>query len=79
MMQADDSEAARVTCCIVGGGPAGMVLGFLLARAGVEVLITRLPLPLRMLQNFPVLRRIPARMVGVGVRPEHVHSPDAHV
>jgi len=25
------------TCCIVGGGPAGMMLGFLLARAGVEV------------------------------------------
>jgi 2-polyprenyl-6-methoxyphenol hydroxylase-like FAD-dependent oxidoreductase len=27
----------RVTCVIVGGGPAGMVLGLLLARAGVEV------------------------------------------
>ncbi len=26
-------------CCIVGGGPAGMVLGFLLARAGVEVIV----------------------------------------
>ena len=26
-------------CCIVGGGPAGMMLGFLLARAGVEVLV----------------------------------------
>jgi 2-polyprenyl-6-methoxyphenol hydroxylase-like FAD-dependent oxidoreductase len=25
------------TCVIVGGGPAGMVLGLLLARAGVEV------------------------------------------
>ncbi len=25
------------TCCIVGGGPAGMMLGFLLARAGVDV------------------------------------------
>src|ERR1022692_3791074 len=25
--------------CIVGGGPAGMMLGFLLARAGVEVLV----------------------------------------
>ena len=29
------------TCCIVGGGPAGMMLGFLLARAGIDV-ITRL-------------------------------------
>ena len=26
-------------CCIVGGGPAGMMLGYLLARAGVEVLV----------------------------------------
>ena len=25
------------TCAIIGGGPAGMVLGLLLARAGVEV------------------------------------------
>ena len=27
------------TCCIVGGGPAGMMLGFLLARAGVDVTV----------------------------------------
>ncbi|MGD8809246.1 MAG: FAD-dependent oxidoreductase, partial [Gammaproteobacteria bacterium] len=27
------------TCCIAGGGPAGMMLGFLLARAGVDVLV----------------------------------------
>ena len=29
----------RTTCCVVGGGPAGMVLGLLLARAGVEVTV----------------------------------------
>lgn len=29
----------RVTCCVVGGGPAGMMLGVLLARAGVDVLV----------------------------------------
>ena len=29
----------RCTCCIVGGGPAGMMLGLLLARAGVDVLV----------------------------------------
>ncbi|HUQ24542.1 MAG TPA: FAD-dependent oxidoreductase [Burkholderiales bacterium] len=28
-----------VQCCIAGGGPAGMMLGFLLARAGVRVLV----------------------------------------
>src|ERR1700704_2594074 len=29
----------RATCVIVGAGPAGMVLGLLLARAGVEVTV----------------------------------------
>ena len=28
-----------VTCCVVGGGPAGVTLGLLLARAGVEVAV----------------------------------------
>jgi 2-polyprenyl-6-methoxyphenol hydroxylase-like FAD-dependent oxidoreductase len=32
-------SALRVQCCVVGGGPAGMMLGFLLARAGVEVVV----------------------------------------
>jgi 2-polyprenyl-6-methoxyphenol hydroxylase-like FAD-dependent oxidoreductase len=27
------------TCCIIGGGPAGMMLGFLLARAGIETIV----------------------------------------
>lgn len=27
------------TCCIAGGGPAGIMLGYLLARAGIEVLV----------------------------------------
>src|SRR5947209_16150850 len=26
-------------CCIVGGGPAGMMMGYLLARAGVDVVV----------------------------------------
>jgi 2-polyprenyl-6-methoxyphenol hydroxylase-like FAD-dependent oxidoreductase len=34
-----------------------------------------LPLPLKLLKLFPVLRRIPARVVGLGIRPEHIHSP----
>jgi 2-polyprenyl-6-methoxyphenol hydroxylase-like FAD-dependent oxidoreductase len=33
------AEKVQVRCCIAGGGPAGMMLGFLLARAGVEVLV----------------------------------------
>ena len=32
-------EEIRTTCCIAGGGPAGMMLGFLLARAGVDVVV----------------------------------------
>ena len=32
-------ENTSVRCCIAGGGPAGMMLGYLLARAGVEVLV----------------------------------------
>jgi 2-polyprenyl-6-methoxyphenol hydroxylase-like FAD-dependent oxidoreductase len=38
--------------------------------------IQRLPFILRLLQRFPVLRRIPARVVGMGFRPEHVHTPE---
>ena len=32
-------KAVTATCCIAGGGPAGMMLGFLLARAGVDVIV----------------------------------------
>jgi 2-polyprenyl-6-methoxyphenol hydroxylase-like FAD-dependent oxidoreductase len=35
------------------------------------------PLPVRLLGRFPVLRRIPARLVGIGIRPEHVTAPVA--
>ena len=33
------AENVTKRCCIVGGGPAGMMLGFLLARAGIDVLV----------------------------------------
>ena len=33
------ADKLSVRCCIAGGGPAGMMLGLLLARAGVEVLV----------------------------------------
>jgi 2-polyprenyl-6-methoxyphenol hydroxylase-like FAD-dependent oxidoreductase len=32
-------SSSRVTCCIAGGGPAGVMLGFLLARAGIRVAV----------------------------------------
>ncbi len=47
----------------------GKVLG------GAE--LGKLPLPLRLLRDFPILRRIPARLIGIGVRPEHIRTPEA--
>jgi 2-polyprenyl-6-methoxyphenol hydroxylase-like FAD-dependent oxidoreductase len=38
--------------------------------------LPRLPLALRLLRAIPFLRRIPARLIGVGFRPEHVRSTD---
>ncbi|MGY3698247.1 2-polyprenyl-6-methoxyphenol hydroxylase-like FAD-dependent oxidoreductase [Bradyrhizobium sp. USDA 3240] len=43
-MDADNPAAPKtrqmnVRCCVVGGGPAGMMLGYLLARAGVDVVV----------------------------------------
>jgi 2-polyprenyl-6-methoxyphenol hydroxylase-like FAD-dependent oxidoreductase len=29
----------KIRCCIVGGGPAGMMLGYLLGRAGIDVVV----------------------------------------
>jgi len=31
---------------------------------------------LKLLQHWPILRRIPARVIGVGFRPEHIRTPD---
>lgn len=37
---------------------------------------TGLPLPVWLLKNLPLLRRIPARVIGLGFRPEHIKTPD---
>jgi 2-polyprenyl-6-methoxyphenol hydroxylase-like FAD-dependent oxidoreductase len=39
--------------------------------------ITNAPRVVRMLDRFPLLRRIPGRIIGQGVRREHVRSPAA--
>jgi hypothetical protein len=39
----------------------------------------KLPFVLRLVRAFPVLRRIPARVIGIGFRPEHVRTRDTHV
>src|SRR5215471_15380656 len=33
------ATALTTQCCIVGGGPAGMMMGYLLARAGVDAIV----------------------------------------
>ena len=33
------TSSISTRCCIAGGGPAGMMLGFLLARAGIDVVV----------------------------------------
>jgi 2-polyprenyl-6-methoxyphenol hydroxylase-like FAD-dependent oxidoreductase len=36
----------------------------------------RAPAVVKLLNVFPILRRIPARLIGLGFRPEHVHVPE---
>jgi 2-polyprenyl-6-methoxyphenol hydroxylase-like FAD-dependent oxidoreductase len=38
-MDASNLRTMKVRCCVVGGGPAGMMLGYLLGRAGVDVVV----------------------------------------
>jgi len=48
-----------------------VVTPVLASRAGT----LQVPLVLRLLARFPLLRRIPARLIGIGIRPEHVRIP----
>ena len=38
-MSQSPTASYATTCCIVGGGPAGLMLGYLLARAGIDVIV----------------------------------------
>jgi 2-polyprenyl-6-methoxyphenol hydroxylase-like FAD-dependent oxidoreductase len=44
-----------------------------------RAVLDRVPFVLRLFERFPVLRRIPARLVGLGIRREHIRSPDAGI
>jgi 2-polyprenyl-6-methoxyphenol hydroxylase-like FAD-dependent oxidoreductase len=44
-------------------------------RALEDDLASTPPLAIRLMARFAALRRIPARLIGMGVRPEHVRSP----
>lgn len=54
---------------------------FMQERVVTQVLESRgalsMPWPLRLFRHVPALRRIPARLIGMGVRPEHVRVPAA--
>jgi 2-polyprenyl-6-methoxyphenol hydroxylase-like FAD-dependent oxidoreductase len=62
------------TRVIQGGQKAAQdrIIGRLLQ--GTEP-IRKAPLIVRLLNRFPVLRRIPGRLIGLGVRRERVRSP----
>jgi 2-polyprenyl-6-methoxyphenol hydroxylase-like FAD-dependent oxidoreductase len=44
-----------------------------------KIVLDKLPWPLRLFERLPFLSRIPARLVGLGVRREHIRSPDARL
>jgi 2-polyprenyl-6-methoxyphenol hydroxylase-like FAD-dependent oxidoreductase len=54
---------------------------FIQNRVLTRVLSTRHtlapPWPLRLLNHIPFLPRLPARLIGLGIRPEHIQTPDA--
>lgn len=45
--------------------------------SGTRTLPARPPLPMRLLNRFPLLRRLPGYAIGHGIRQEHVRSPRA--
>lgn len=77
-------------CCVVGGGPAGKMLGYLWGRAGIETLVLEkhadflrdfggdiaAPLPIRIVGALPWLQGLTARVIGLGIRQEYVQMPD---
>ena len=66
------SLAVRVTQAFQNAAQKRIISPLLAARGPVR----RPALPLRLLARFPILRRLPAALLGFGVRPEHVRSPD---
>jgi 2-polyprenyl-6-methoxyphenol hydroxylase-like FAD-dependent oxidoreductase len=62
-MNATTAKKIQTTCAITGGGPAGMMLGFLLARAGVKVVV------LEKHQDFPPTGGIQPCASGRAVAP----------
>ena len=72
-VQARRATAVRLTQAFQSAAQKRIIRP-LLERGGGE---PPLPLPLRLLDRFPLLRTIPAAFIGFGWRPEHVRSPEA--
>jgi len=53
-----------------------MMQNRIISRALSGVQQPKPPLLFKLLNAIPLLRRIPARFLGLGVRPEHIHTPD---
>jgi 2-polyprenyl-6-methoxyphenol hydroxylase-like FAD-dependent oxidoreductase len=52
-----------------------LIQNVLIRRVLVSTRPVTVPWPLRLMQRWPFLRRIPARVIGMGFRPEHVQAP----
>jgi 2-polyprenyl-6-methoxyphenol hydroxylase-like FAD-dependent oxidoreductase len=61
----------RVIASVLSAGVFGGADG----AAMTQLNGARPPIPVRLLTRFPILQRIPARLIGIGVRPEHVRTP----
>lgn len=44
-----------------------------------KAVLDKVPLVLRLFDRFPVIRRIPARLIGLSIRREHIRSTDAGI
>ena len=51
------------------------VIGPVLGRSSNPI---KLPFLLGLVRQFPILRRIPARVIGIGFRPEHIRTGEIH-
>ncbi len=71
------SSAAANSPCASSSAVQVLIQNRVISRALNAKQILKPPLLVKMLNRFPRLRRIPARLVGIGYRPEHVHTPDA--
>jgi 2-polyprenyl-6-methoxyphenol hydroxylase-like FAD-dependent oxidoreductase len=54
-----------------------MMQNRIISRALADTQKPKPPLVFKMFEMFPPLRRIPARFLAVGIRPEHIRTPDA--